>query len=89
MEHLSVEEIIRFVSLSSLDEEAMELSERVSRHIRDCDECRERLYSFQLIYDSFELAGSGGDFQKYIYAMMLERTNEKTATHKARSGDGR
>jgi hypothetical protein len=89
MEHLSVDEMIRFVSLSSLDDESMEFAETVNRHIRECDECRKKVYSFQLLYDSFEMAGSGGDFQKYIYARMVSSTNEKTIEIKAKRGEDR
>ena len=66
MNHLTVDDIINFVSLSEMNKEAMELSAAVNGHIRKCEKCLERVRAFQLIYDEFSKLNSSGNFRKYI-----------------------
>jgi hypothetical protein len=66
MKHLTVDDMIRFVSLTELNDEAMELSASVNGHIRRCGECLERVRAFQMIYDEFTALSGNGDFRKRL-----------------------
>ena len=66
MKHLTVDDMIRFVSLTELNDEAVELSASVNGHIRRCAECMERVRSFQMIYDEFTMLSGNGDFRQQI-----------------------
>ena len=66
MNHLSVDDIIKFVSMTELNDEALALSACVTAHIRECDECLELVRSFQLIYDEFTRLKSEKTFKKYL-----------------------
>lgn len=66
MSHLTVDEIISFVSLTELNEEATELSATVNRHICECKKCFELVNNFQMIYDEFSRMSTGKKFVDYI-----------------------
>lgn len=66
MKHLSFDEIIGFVSLTELNDEAIENSAVVNGHIRKCKECLEKVRAFQMIYDEFSQLGLNIAFEKYI-----------------------
>lgn len=51
MNHLTLDEIIDFVSLTEINEESIQLMGKVNAHIAQCRECRELVRSYQLIYD--------------------------------------
>ena len=51
MAHLTLDEIIDFVSLTEINEESMQKIAAVNTHIVECKECRELVRSFQLVYD--------------------------------------
>ena len=53
MEHLTIEDIIQFVTISVIDENSIRLASRVNAHILQCDLCRKRVYAFQTVYDEF------------------------------------
>lgn len=65
MEHLTVDEMIRFVSLTEMNPEAVELAASVNRHIRGCKDCLKRVRAFQLIYDEFTELCAQGEFRTY------------------------
>lgn len=65
MEHLTVEQMIDFVSLTELNDEAIELSQQVNGHIRACDECMKKVRAFQDIYDELCRADAVSDFERY------------------------
>lgn len=67
MNHLTVDEIIEFVSSNDLNDEAFLLINKVNEHIRECQECLELVQSFQMIYDEFSEMCSGENFENYIY----------------------
>lgn len=75
MNHLTVDEIIGFVSLTELNTEAIELSAAINGHIRKCEKCLKLVRAFQMIYDEFSELNSNGDFKKYV----LKKVSEKTA----------
>lgn len=66
MNHLTVDDLIRFVSFETLDDETIEFSKTVNGHIRNCEDCRALVRSFQIIHDEFEKLCSHRDFKKYI-----------------------
>ena len=72
MDHLTVDEIIRFVSLTEWSCEARALSAAVNGHIRKCGMCLRRVRAFQLIYDKFLRLNPGEDFQKYFSENIAE-----------------
>lgn len=76
MNHLTVEEIIDFVSLSEVTEEAVELSATVNGHIRKCDKCLALVRAFQMIYDEFSRLNTSGDFRKFVSETISEETDK-------------
>lgn len=72
MEHLSVDEMIRFVSLTELNAEAVKLSASVTKHIRSCHSCLRQVRAFQMIYDEFIMLCKQGDFRSYAEEKMTE-----------------
>ena len=66
MDHLTIDEIIDFVSLDRLNRESVELSAAVNGHIRRCKKCLKLVRAFQMIYDEFERLNMSGDLKKYI-----------------------
>lgn len=77
MEHLNVEKIIAFVSLTELNSEAIRLSADVNGHIRECKKCLELVRSFQMIYDEFLQTDINIDFKKYIKNTFSNLKNNK------------
>ena len=57
MKHLTVDEMIDFVSFNKLDSESLALASKVNAHIFECRACRKKVESFQVVYDEF--VGSG------------------------------
>ena len=54
MKHLTVEELIDFVSARQLDADYLSLAARVTEHVRRCDSCLGRLNAFQLVSDGLK-----------------------------------
>ena len=65
MNHLSIDEIIEFVSFNCGNAD-IALIASVNEHIRKCPECLKLVQSFQLIYDEFSTMCLHCDFKKYI-----------------------
>lgn len=61
MNHLTLDEIIDFVSLTEINEESIEWMGMVNAHMAQCRECRELVRSYQLIYDETLGAACRGD----------------------------
>ena len=76
MNHLTVEEIIDFVSLSEMTEEAVELSATVNGHIRKCDKCLALVRAFQMVHDEFSSLNTSEDVKKYI-SKLESTTNDQ------------
>ena len=72
MTHLTVEEIIEFVSIDKLSEETIALSTKVNEHIRSCPTCLEKVSSFQMVYDELCRIGSVSDVKQSIYRLIDE-----------------
>ena len=76
MNHLTVDDIINFVSLSEMNKEAVELSAAVNGHIRKCAKCLELVRAFQMIYDEFSRLNTSGDFRKFVSETISEETDK-------------
>lgn len=72
MTHLTVEEIIEFVSFDKLSEDTITLSTKVNEHIRSCSSCLEKVSSFQMVYDELCRIGNVGDVKQSIYRLIDE-----------------
>ncbi len=83
MSHLTVNQIIEFVSLTELDDQAMKLISTVNGHIYKCDACLEKVKAFQLIYDEFSRLGLDDNFEAYAQTVMAtdETETKKTERH--------
>ena len=66
MKHLTVDEMIEFVSLTELHNETVKLSASVNGHIRKCEKCLKLVRSLQMVYDEFLWLSSGGSFKNYV-----------------------
>ena len=75
MKHLTVDEILDFVSLTELNSKSIELSAKVNGHIRECDRCLKLVRAFQMLYDEFSNLNSSGSFKNYL----LKEKNDKMA----------
>lgn len=53
MDHLTVDEIINFVSFDNPDAGAVANAVRVNTHIRSCAECMRKVRAYQAVYDEF------------------------------------
>ena len=67
MKHLTVDEIIRFVSSDRLNDETLNLSLSVNEHIRKCERCRKLVKAFLMIYDEFSNMDVDKDFVNFIF----------------------
>lgn len=76
MKHLTVDEILNFVSLTELNNESIELSVAVNGHIRKCEKCLKLVRAFQMIYDEFSRLNVGGDFKDFITENLSVLKNE-------------
>lgn len=73
MKHLTVQEIITFVSFNELTSEMLKLSSKVNGHIRSCDKCLEMVNAFQSVYDEFCKFSNIGDFENEIYRILDDK----------------
>ncbi|MBQ7088270.1 MAG: hypothetical protein IJN04_01330 [Clostridia bacterium] len=56
MNHLTLDDVIDFVSLTEINDESIKRIAEVNSHIAVCRECRELVRSFQLVYDELVAA---------------------------------
>ena len=66
MDHLTVDEIIDFVSLTDLGEESLKLAAAVNGHMRGCRECRKLVGAFQTVHDEFSRLQTGVSFKHHV-----------------------
>ena len=76
MKHLTVDEIIRFVSSDRLNDETLNLSLSVNEHIRKCERCRKLVKAFLMIYDEFSSMDIDKDFVNFIFDADFKETCE-------------
>lgn len=73
MSHLTVDEIIQFVSMRELNKENVALSASVNGHIRNCESCIRLVRAFRTVHDEFARMGAGDRFANVVKARMAER----------------
>ncbi len=78
MDHLTIDEILEFVDLHSMDAASVRLCARVNGHIRKCEKCFQLVSAFQLLYDEFTRVHHGGDFKRYAMAALEEQLESNT-----------
>ena len=66
MRHLTVEEIIDFVSIREWTEASLALIACVNGHIRNCDQCLKLVQAGRLIHEEFLRMGVGEDFENWL-----------------------
>ena len=79
--HLTVDEMIDFVSFNKLDHESLALASKVNTHILECNACRKKAEAFQLVYDELVRMGRKDDFQTLIYKKHTDLKEKKDRTH--------
>lgn len=72
MKHLTVDEMIDFVSLTELNADALMLSATVNGHIRQCEQCLNHVRAFQMIHDEFSRIKRSGDFKEFLKAKVQQ-----------------
>ncbi len=87
MGHLTVDRIIRFVSMKQLNRESLALAGAVNGHIRKCAQCRKLVNAFQLIYDEFTLLKIDGDFHRYACGIASEKGLDPQQVQEDWAGD--
>lgn len=66
MEHLTIDEIIDFVSMTEYNQESIDLAAIVNGHICKCDECLNVVRALQLIHDEFSALALKQSFKSYV-----------------------
>lgn len=79
MGHLTVDEIIQFVSMTELNQDTLALSASVNGHIRNCENCIRLVRAFRTVHDAFVRMGAGAQFASAVKERMAER-NEMNVT---------
>ena len=79
MKHLTVDEIIDFVSLTELNSEAVKLSATVNGHICRCRKCLKLVTAFQTVYDEFVDANAKAFNKQIIGDILREKAGKEAA----------
>lgn len=77
MKHLTVDEIIRFVSLWKLDKEAVELCAAVNGHIAQCPKCLKTVRAFQMVDDQLSGTCSAEDLWRHAGELTQEDFDDR------------
>ena len=78
MTHLTVEEIIDFVSFETLTEENIALAKKVNEHICSCKACFDKVSAFQAVYEEFQRIGAVRDTKNCIYQIIDHKSLRET-----------
>lgn len=54
LEHLSIDEIINYITANKVNMETLDLLSKVNGHIRTCCECREKVLAFETVNDELK-----------------------------------
>ena len=73
MRHLTVDEMLDFVSLEELNEESIAYAAAVNSHTRKCEKCRRAVCAFQEIYDKFVQYSADGSFKDFVSKSISKR----------------
>lgn len=66
MRHLTVDEIINYVSLAESSGDAAGICAHVNGHIRECATCLRQVQSFLRVYDAFTQLDTREDFASFV-----------------------
>lgn len=79
MKHLSIDEMLDFVSLTEMNSESIKFSATVNGHIRKCAKCLQLVRSFQMIYDEFSGIDTSGELKDSLpdNFLALKEKNKK------------
>ena len=72
MIHPSDEQLLDFVLMDSLDDDALKNAAFVTGHIAECGDCLKRVQAFNKVYD--ELVNAGVELRKRREAIIRETT---------------
>lgn len=73
MRHLTVDEIIDFVSIDRINSETLQLASTVNAHIGKCEKCLRKVRAFQLLYDEFVKLGKTSYFDSVVRSVEGKR----------------
>ena len=76
MNHLTVDEIICYVSFNDFDRASLDNAAKVISHIRTCNHCLEKVRAFQMVYDKI-MESETNDNVKEITKDFFENTLDK------------
>ena len=54
MEHLSIDEIIQYVTATKVNKETLDLMSKVNGHIRSCSVCKEKVNAYEMVNDEIK-----------------------------------
>ena len=81
MKHITVDEVIGFVSFTKMDADTKALTRKVNSHIMHCPACMRTVRAFQLVYDELEDKGQTAYF-KTVALQMKEKEFTKQSKEK-------
>lgn len=87
MKHITVDEVIGFVSFTRLDAETKALAAKVNSHIIHCPACMRTVRAFQLVYDELEEMGRTAYFKTVALQMKEEELSKNALDNKEISLD--
>ena len=77
MKHLTVDEMIDFVSFNKLDNESLALAAKVNAHIFECADCRKKISAFQTVYDELIKMGEKENISELVGKRFEEKEKKK------------
>ncbi|MBO5402167.1 MAG: hypothetical protein J6A85_03230 [Clostridia bacterium] len=77
MEHLKIDQIIEFVSMTDINTETLSLSSKVIGHVRECQTCSDTLKAYRLVYEELVRLGKEAEFSKIVKKEKALRELEK------------
>lgn len=72
MIHLSVDEIIEFVSFNELSGEMLAMAGRVNEHISICADCLKKVKAFQAVYDELCKLNNADSSKQFLYKIVSD-----------------
>ena len=76
MEHLTVEEIIKYVTANKVDRETVDLLSKVNGHIRTCPACEEGVSAFECVNEALEKATFENDLDLNNFDELIKTERE-------------
>ncbi len=77
MKHLTVDEMIDFVSFDKMDAESLAKASYVNSHIRSCEQCLRKVRAFQTVYDELVRMGNKVAFRDVARDMVKEELSQE------------